>query len=335
MTTQGVRYNGEAFRVRSLQELRCAPGTTSKGVWQIGSDTTGRLDEVPAMVVQGAAEGPTLWIQGAVHGDEPNAAWTVTSLAGAVHPQTLRGRLILLPVLNVAAFRARVNPTPCDHEELYRAFPGDPHGSYTAQLGHAIGQDLLKVADYLIDVHSGTPIYFCADFASYPGGLRASEKSEEMARATNSPIIVQRRVQSEREKQIMFMYACSQGIPSVMISNGGHRRVEEEFYGSLRNMCLNVMRHLRMIPGEVQLADRSAILRGINYTFCTKAGFVFYEAENGDWLTKDQVLARLCDVFGNEVEAIRCPYDKAQLIERAYGVLFPGELVAEWFLPMS
>ena len=81
--------------------------------------------------------------------------------------------------------------------------------------------------------------------------------------------------------------------------------------------------------------DRSKLLDGIFYDFCTRGGFVFYDAAVGDWLEKGQVFARMFNVYGEEVEAIRCSHDKALLVETATGVLNPGELIAEFFVPTN
>lgn len=330
-----VNNTKEVRRVPSLSDLFSGPGTVTRGLWEAGSDNVGLRDVIPVIAIEGIKDGPTLWVQGSIHGDEPNSSWVVTSLTKEVEPNSFNGRLVLLPILNMAAFRARVTPTPVDNVELYRAFPGNPNGSYTYQLANEIEQELLKTANYLIDVHSGTSIHFCTDFTSYPGGLQVSQKAEEIALAAGCPIVVRRNIQTEAEKHIMFVYASAQGIPSIMISNGGHRRVEPEFTQPLVNQCLNVMRYLGMLPGEFPQLDRSRLLQGIFYTFCRKGGFVFNEAQPGDWLVKDQVIARLYDVFGREVDVVRCPHEKAQLIEVATGVLHSGELIGEFFVPLN
>lgn len=325
----------EARRISSLSEIWGEPGTVTRGMWEVGGDLSGLHDAIPIIAVRGATDGPTLWIQGSIHGDEPNSSWVITSLAKEVDPQELKGRLLLVPILNMAAFRDRTTFTPIDNVELYRAFPGRPDGSYTYQLAFAIEQELMKLADYLIDVHSGTAIYFCTDFTSYPGELEASAVSEQMALAAGCPVVVRRLVRTEAENHLMFMYACSQGIPAIMISNGGHRRVEPQFTRPLMDQCLNVMRYIGILPGDFPPIDRSRLLEGIFYTHCKRGGFVFNEVNIGDWVVKDQVLARLYDVFGNEVDVVRCPHEKAQVIETGTGVLHAGELVAEFFVPLN
>jgi len=338
MSIQREGFNslaGLSINVSSLSEVRTEPGTIERGLWHIGSDPSGLSEPIPIIVMNGKEDGPTLWIQGCIHGDEFAAAWAVTSLAREIDPKELKGRLILLPILNISAFRARRGSSPIDNVELYRAFPGSPSGSYTAQIAHAISKELVAIADYMIDVHSGNSIYRCVQFASYPGGMAASAKAEEIALATGSPIVVRRNEWAENEKAIMFMYACSQGIPSVMISVGGHRRIEPQFIQPLIESCKGVMRFIGMIPGEAVALDRSKLLKGIYYIFSTKGGFVLREAENGSWLEKGQIIVRLYNVYGEEVEVIRCPFDKALLIETPDGALYPGELVAELFLPLK
>lgn len=330
---KALEYDNPMFSTTTLKNLEFPPISIHRGFWEIGIDNSGNPDRIPVIIVQGAQKGPTIWIQGSIHGDEPSSSWTVTSLAQEVDPQQLKGRLILLPILNISAFRNRQTPTPIDNIELYKAFPGNREGTYTQHVASIIEEDFLALADYLIDVHAGTAIHFCVEFTSFPGGMEGSRKAEELALATDSPIIVERTVRSEIENHLMFMWACSKGIPSIMISMGGHRRLDAHLVDPLIKQCLSAMRFLQMIPGEPGHKDKKDILDGIVYSHCKKGGFVFNEAQIGDWMVKDQIICTIKDIFGKEVEIIRCPHEKALLIEAATGVLYPGELVAEFFLP--
>jgi len=322
-------------RVSTLQELQIDNCKKFKGLWGVGYDTMGIPTEIPFIIIQGENPGPTLWIQGCIDGDEPSAAWTVISLARRVDPKELSGRLILIPVLSVDTFRARSQISLVDGLRLRSSFPGDPNNFRTMQIADAINKEFLKVADYLIDIHSGTSIMFVTEFASFCEGLMASEKSEELALATGSPIVVKASIRSEQDRSMMFINACESGIPAIMITKGGHRRIEPKFFEPLIEQCTNAMRYLGMIPGEAVPIDRSKLLTGIFYSYCTRGGFIFYEVGPGDWLVKDQVVARIYDVFGNEVEIVKCPHKRAILLETATGVLNSGELIAEYFIPIE
>lgn len=321
--------------VDSLNEAGAEPGTITKGMWHLGLDAAGVSEPIPFIIVNGKEKGPTLWIQACVHGVEFGSAWTVSSLAREIDPSKLKGRLILLPILNISAFRARQPNSPIDNGNLYNMFPGNPAGSYSEQIAYVIGTELVNSADYMIDIHNGTSVVRCTEFASYPWGLKASAESEKMALATNSPIIVRRSVRAESDKRLTFFYACAEGIPSVMFTIGGHRRVEPQFTDPIKERCKNIMRFLKMLPGDVAPAERARVLSGNFFIRATKNGFIFNEVENGQWIEKGQVIARLFNVFGEELEAVRCPLNKAIVFETSSGVLYPGEIVAGMFIPQE
>lgn len=326
-------YYNISFSVDSIKDINAQPGTIMKGIWNIGIDTTGILEKIPVIIMEGVNNGPTLWIQGCIHGDEPSSSLAVLSLIKEVNPKELNGKIIFIPALNVPAFRYRQNPTPIDNVDLYYAFSGKVNGSYTYQLANKILQNVLETTNYLIDIHAGTSTYFCTEFASYLVGLAASKKSESMAIASGSPLIVGREVRNEKEKNIMFMHVCSKGIPSMMISNGGHRRLNSEIVDPLVKRCLNVLKHLKMMSGEVKKNKESKLLKGIFYLFSNTGGFVINEVDNGDLLRKGQIIARIYNIYGEEIEVISSPYKEAYLIETANGVVNQGELIAELFIP--
>lgn len=73
-------------------------------------------------VLDSGHPGPTALIQGAIHGDEIAGAYAIEELIEAgIRPE--RGRLLLIPVMNPPAFRARSRTAPGGFD-LNRAFPG-------------------------------------------------------------------------------------------------------------------------------------------------------------------------------------------------------------------
>ncbi len=44
---------------------------------------------------------------------------------------------------------------PEDGKNLNRQFPGDPNGSYSQILAHALFEQLIRPADFVIDLHGG------------------------------------------------------------------------------------------------------------------------------------------------------------------------------------
>jgi uncharacterized protein len=78
---------------------------------------------IHAHVFEGPAEGPTVLIQAGIHGDEVAGVHALAELLEA-GPRLTAGRLILIPVMNPGAYRARERAAP-GGLDLNRCFPGD------------------------------------------------------------------------------------------------------------------------------------------------------------------------------------------------------------------
>lgn len=100
-------------------------------------------------------EGPTLVISAGVHGDEYEGQIAVANLARELDVADVRGRLILLPMVNFPAAEAGCRVSPLDDGNLNRLYPGDPKGLPSEMIAHYHEEVILPLADYAVDLHSG------------------------------------------------------------------------------------------------------------------------------------------------------------------------------------
>ncbi len=121
--------------------------------------TWGRV-RVPLYVACARQPGPTVVAIGGTHGDEYEGPVGLKNLIRAFDPERLvRGRLIVIPVLNVPAFQAGRRESPFDGGNMNRAFPGNPAGSITSRIARFVTDEVLSRADVVIDLHAaGTPM---------------------------------------------------------------------------------------------------------------------------------------------------------------------------------
>ncbi|KEO60113.1 hypothetical protein DT23_14575 [Thioclava indica] len=76
-------------------------------------------------VIHGKADGPTMFVSAGIHGDEVIGVEIVRRLLRTPHLKSLRGTLIVIPILNAFGFINHARYLP-DRRDLNRMFPGTP-----------------------------------------------------------------------------------------------------------------------------------------------------------------------------------------------------------------
>jgi predicted deacylase len=112
---------------------------------------------IPVTVIVGkdAKPGKGLVAIGSTHGDEMEGPVAIKHLLRDIRTEDVLGRIILIPVLNVMAFRANRRESPDDGINLNRAFPGDAKGSVTYRLADFVTRFIFPQVHVCLDIHAG------------------------------------------------------------------------------------------------------------------------------------------------------------------------------------
>jgi predicted deacylase len=112
---------------------------------------------VPVTVLAGAEAQPGRGVAaiGATHGNEYEGPVAIKHLLNEIRIEDVRGRIILIPTLNVPAFNANARDTPDDRMNLNRVFPGDARGSITQRFARFIHDVIFPQVHVVLDIHSG------------------------------------------------------------------------------------------------------------------------------------------------------------------------------------
>ena len=110
---------------------------------------------LPLIVIKGDAPGPTVLFTGGNHGDEYEGPIALLDLARNLNPSDVKGRVIIVPALNLPAVRAGTRTSPIDGGNMNRAFPGRWDGNVTEMIADFVTRFLVAPADAVIDIHSG------------------------------------------------------------------------------------------------------------------------------------------------------------------------------------
>ena len=202
----------------------------------------------PVISVAGAKPGPVLFVNAGVHGGEYPAVEAVIRLGKTLDPKNVTGTVILMPVLNIPAFRMRTPfVCPIDNVNPNRVFPGDPSGSYSEQMTHALFNEFVIHADAYIDLHGGdipealVPFVICrseaglADFQ--PRDVAARSKEIAMAFGLPYVLTISKPVQPSKGHRAgagglsSYAAAAEKGIPAILAEAGGVGQMQEDAVG--------------------------------------------------------------------------------------------------------
>jgi predicted deacylase len=277
-----------------------------------------------------------LFVNAGVHGGEYPAVEAVIRLSRTLDPKKISGTVILMPVLNLPAFRMRTPfVCPIDNVNPNRVFPGDPRGSYSEQMTHALINEFVVHADAYIDLHGGdipevlVPFVICR-----AGNDEVAKKSKAIAMAFGLPYVltISKPVQPSKGSS-SYAAAAEKGVPSILAEAGGVGQMQEEAVALLVNGVVNVMRHLGMVDdanvgsrtetnSKAQKTARSAVttakasaadtdasrlLTKFEWLYTKHAGMWHPKILPGDAVKVGEQVGTVGDLFGNALEGINSP----------------------------
>jgi hypothetical protein len=284
-------------------ELKAEPGQKVYGVAMF--DVAGTAYRLPMWLINGTAAGPTLAVTAGVHPAE------YASIAGALHvgqtltPEGLRGRVIVVPVMNLPAFTARsIYVCPLDGKNLNRVFPGNPGGSASEQIAAWVFEHVIGRADYYVDLHGGDLIEALVPFTIFyrSGDRRVDEESLALAKAFGIELLV-----SSETPGSTFSSASRAGIPAILAEAGGQGIWTQEDVARHTDGVVRVLRHLGMHAGGAPSPIAATVLEQFAWLRSDHDGFWYPSVAVGDNVANGQSLGGIRDWEGRELQRAASP----------------------------
>ena len=286
-------------------------------------DGTNNYWNIPVIIVRGVEEGPVFEVDGCMHGDEQEGAYTVLELARRLDPGTMRGVFVGVPVLNVPGFLTfggvRGSLTDLMYVDMNRQFPGDPESmSQTRRAIHTFWTEIIKKCDYSVNLHG------CMK-KQIPRVVYNENMPEtfEMAKAVayNSDWIIAGKSEHTRLKENTVNWACTQeGIPNIFIESGSASRSYEALKASsdrVVNGIMNCMKRFGIVDGEVEKPDMWRKTEYYTHVRGRSAGIIYPEPclRVEAFVNKDELLCRIVDFTGVEIDRVNAPHEGIILME--------------------
>ena len=135
--------------------LQAQAGEHVFGYLETAESRSGLRLDLPMHLLAGSEPGPTLLLQGAIHGTEVIGSIAILNFVENLDPKTMKGNVIAVPVVNRAGFELGERGSRVDSKDISRLFPGKKDGSVSDQTAYIYFEEAIKQADVMIDFHAG------------------------------------------------------------------------------------------------------------------------------------------------------------------------------------
>lgn len=324
--------------------MSVAPGELEFGTLPVGQWRGGLSASIPLMVMHGIHEGPKLWVDACIHGNEVlNIEVIRRIMREEVDPKKLRGTIVAVPVVNPFAFHVGRRGTPLvqdvvDITDVHGVFPGDPHGTLNDRLAHRVFSLMLK-CDYIINLHQNT-----SPAIPFTGVATCEDQkillvSVELAEAFGLPL-TEMKVDVEQTTSpaapvgwpILATLAAGKPTFIVELPPTGYIYEPSVKLGVLG--LLNVLQHLNMLDGQIQPLPGLKVPPGRYGRYLITSdtgGLIHFQKDVGDWVNTGETIAIIRDVYGDivgEVEAPMQGYIRTLLFGPHNEAIYEGAIVA-------
>jgi len=288
-----------------------ASGQKATGSISVPAGVDGATN-IPVIVINGAKPGPKLALVAGSHGTEYASIIALEKLAQSVSPAALSGTLIIVPLVNLASFNQKVpHVNPVDGKNMNRAYPGNADGTQTERAAWAIGKQVVQQCDYLIDLHGGDLDENLRRYSYWPvtgnEKLDATNRALAMAFGLDHIVIQKSQGPAVSGATTISRFATDLGKPTVVAEAGHAGTTEAEDVDALMRGSESVMRHLKMLPGEVKPVEHPVWIGQITTVRSDQDGIFYPLVVPEAYVQQGMTIGYTTDYFGNKQADIVTP----------------------------
>jgi uncharacterized protein len=285
------------------------PGQKAAGFFTFDDPLLGKY-RWPYVAAVGREPGLRFLLTAGIHAAEYTGVLAAIRLGQHLDPAHVRGTLLILPLLNVPGFYERsIYVNPEDNQNLNRAFPGNPEGSWSERFAHHLLNDIVLHVDRDMDLHAGDMIEDLEPFVGWreTGNAEVDRASRQMLDsygvrwATVS-------VPSPGRAGMLYATAAERGIPAVLAESGRCGLPEEPAIQRHVDGVLNIWRTLGLLTDEPpRQVDPPRLLRRNEWLRSEHEGVFLCRVHPGQHVQAGELLGQMIDLLGNHLADITSP----------------------------
>ena len=258
--------------------------------------------KIPVRVIRGTKPGPTVFLSGAIHGDELNSVEIIRRVLSLTAMRRIAGSIIAVPIVNVFGFLSKSRYLP-DRRDLNRAFPGSPSGSMAARLAHLFMSEVVEKCQYGIDLHPG------AVHRSTLPQIRVKlgeEETRRIAGAFGAPVILD----ADLREGSLRSAAAARNVKVFVYEGGEALRFDEGAIRTGLNGVLGILHAIGVLeerdaPRQRKKKPPISIALSSYWLRAPQSGILHTSKKLGTMVEENEVLGFVSDPMGDNRSEVR------------------------------
>ncbi len=310
-------------RTLKVGDAAAEPGKWAKGKIPVFEYADGTVVSLPVMVLNGAQDGPILFLDANFHGPEIAGSEVIRRLIrDEIKASDLKGAIIGCLCANPLALQhGHVYGNPRDDAHLQ--IPGKPDGSVSERIGNAIWTQCCQPVinnpekGIVVDLHTtGASPPWAINVLMFDEGHASNDlvkKAQSLGKAWGWTF------QSTPPRQPLppatnWTHILQQnGIPKFVTELTDGKRMTGSHVDTAVKGVKNVIKTAEMIRGEVEKPSGIKVVKGDFYhdsnLYANHGGYVYFKVPAGEFLRKGTTVATIKDVYGDIAEEVKVEKD--------------------------
>jgi uncharacterized protein len=287
---------------------------------------TGDRTTLPMAVLNGAGDGPRMFVTAAVHGDELNGIAVCRNLLDRLDPVDLDGTLIVVPIVNVLGvqFGSRYLP---DRRDLNRSFPGSHEGSMAGRIARLLLDEVIVGCDVGVDLHTA------ANHRTNVPQVRVhtgDETARSLAITFGAPFVLDAKLRPGSLREIAF----DRGVPVLTYEGGGPLRFDDDAIEVATTGTLRVLARLGMIDDAPPPSHAAPmVLHASRWLRAERGGLLELHVAAGDRVEAGQPLWSTVGPLGQERNTQEAEEEGYVIGATTLPLVAPGQALLHVALP--
>jgi hypothetical protein len=320
-------------KVIRIADRDCKPGELVKGTIPLLDMPDGSKIGLPYLVLSGAKEGPTLYMQAGEHGTEIPGMRAIGKVMNMLDPMKVKGAVIGIPTANPIRLQYCLYYTP-QHDGARAdrvrtgpdGIPGRPDGRMHERIKHVLDGIALKYADLIFNFHADPQLglikYPFTQYNPNSPYIRDQETKDKIEKMIEAFGVTEVDFLPSERKYVpppegLTNIALSRGIPALGFELSDGRRLSGVDI-AVRGIK-NTMKAFGMLEGKIEPQKEENLvilprLKRAGVLTPNKGGFVHIKVDNFVKAKKGEVLAEIVDIYGKKVETVKMPLEEGYVI---------------------